>query len=354
MDIVRPHVEIILPLATILKDKVDRKAMIERRGGIDPLEFVVAEFNAQGFNVTLEMLDFTPADNGENVGRFMPHVRQRDARDGRALCLCDFLQRRRDFDHVFRLARLAALLLPLVILWTHKGAAAEGAPGGERHALGLAHGDDVAFKVAHGRVPEALVDAEGREALLARVLVGLADDPGGGVADAEVEDFSRGDGVVEGVHDLGDGGGVVPPVDVEQVDVARLELLEARLERHAQALGVVARVVLLQLDRWFGRVRRREFGGQDDLVAVPAGCHPFAEPLLRFFHLVVVGRVDEVAAHVEEVVEDFERGFLVAFAEEVGPRVAEVHGAEAEGGYSHACCRSEDTMVAEKAFGFWR
>ena len=353
MDIIRPHPKIILLLPPILKDKVERKAMIERRGGINLIELVVREFHPQRLNITLEMLDLAPADNGEDIGGFMPHVRQRDTRDRGAFFLRDLLQRRGHFDHVFRLAHLAAIKLLLIVLRTHKGAAAEGTPGCQRHPLSLAHGDDVAFKVAHGGVPEALVDAELREALLARVLVGLADDPGRGVADAEVEDFTRGDDVVERVHDFGDGSGVVPPVDVEQVDVARLEFLQAGLERDVQAFRVVARVVLLELDRSGRRIGRGELGGEDDLVAVLAGFHPFAEPFLGFLHLVVVGGVDEVAAVVEEVVEDFERGFLVAFAQEFGPRVAKVHGAETEGGYSHACCGSKDSVVAEKALGFW-
>ena len=314
MDIIRPHPPIILLLPAIPKDKAERKAMIERRRGINFIELFITELNTQRLNVTFQMLDLAPANNGKNIGGFMPHVRQRNTRDRGVLFLCDFLERSGNFNHVFRLAHLAALSFLLIVGRTHEGAAAEGTPGGERHPLRLAHGDDVAFKVAHGGVPEALVDGELREALLTGVLVCLADDPGGGVADAEVEDFSRRDDVVERVHELGDRSGVVPPVDVEQVDVARLEFLEAGLERDVQTLGVVARVVLLEFDRSGRRIGGGKFRREDDLVAVLAGFHPFAEPFLRFFHLVVVGGVDEVAAVGEEVVEEFERGFLVAFA----------------------------------------
>ena len=207
----------------------------------------------------------------------MPHVRQRNTRNRRLLLLCNFLQRSRDFNHVFRLAQFPPLSLPLIILRVHKRAATQRPPRRQRHPLTLTHGYDVAFKVARGGVPEALVDAELREALLAGVFVGLGDDPGGGVADAEVEDFARGDGVVEGVHDFGDRGGVVPPVDVEQVDVARLEFLEAGFEGDVEAFGVVARVILLEFDG-AGGVRCCEFGGEDDLIAVLAGFHPFAKP----------------------------------------------------------------------------
>ena len=55
--------------------------------------------------------------------------------------------------------------------------------------------------------------------MIAGVLVCFGDDPGGGVADAEVEDFALLDDGVEGLHEFGDGGCEVPPVDVEDVEV---------------------------------------------------------------------------------------------------------------------------------------
>lgn len=48
--------------------------------------------------------------------------------------------------------------------------------------------------------PAALVDGDGAEAVRAGVFVGFGDDPGGGVAGAEVEDFAALDKVVEGLH----------------------------------------------------------------------------------------------------------------------------------------------------------
>ncbi len=186
---------------------------------------------------------------------------------------------------------------------------------------------------------------------MARVLVGPADDPGGRVGNAEVEDFAGLDEVVEAVHDFGDGGGEVPPVDVEKIDVAGLELRKARLQRHAQAFGVVAGVV--EGDVYgLGLIGRGKFGGEDHLVAVPPRGHPLAEPGLRLLALVVVGGVEEVAAVRDEAVEHGEGGFLVAFAEEAGPGVAKVQGAETEGGDTHAGGGGEDAMVAEEALGF--
>ena len=95
----------------------------------------------------------------------------------------------------------------------------------------------------------ALIDAELRETLLPRVFVRPADDPGGRVADAEVEDFARRDHVVEGVHKFGDRSGEVPPVYVEQIDVAGPQLLQTRLQRDPQALGMIARIVGLDRRR---------------------------------------------------------------------------------------------------------
>lgn len=45
-----------------------------------------------------------------------------------------------------------------------------------------------------------------------------------------------------------------------------------------------------------GWERRGEFGGKDYLVPVLTSSHPFADPCLALFALVVVGCVDEVAA----------------------------------------------------------
>ena len=301
-DVAGTHPHIVLGPTAVLEDEIEREAVLKGRGGVDLVHLVVAEFDAERLDVGLEVRNLAPADDGEDVGRLVPHVRQRDARDQGPLCPRESVEDHGDLLRVLGLAHFAPFGFALVVLGAHEGAAAQGAPGRQRHAFGLAHGDDVALEVAHGGAPEALVDAEGGEALLAGVLVGLADDPGRGVADAQVEHLAADDEVVQRLHDLGDRGGKVPPVDVEQVDVGRAEFPQARFEGDAQALGGVAEVVGLD-GHGLGGVGRREFGGEDDLVAVPARLHPFAEPLLVLFVLVVVRRVDEVAAVVDKVVE---------------------------------------------------
>ena len=57
----------------------------------------------------------------------------------------------------------------------------------------------------------------------ARVLVRLDHHPGRGIGHAEVQHHAGGDEVVEGVHDLRYGGGEVPVVQVEEVDVGGLQ-----------------------------------------------------------------------------------------------------------------------------------
>ena len=85
-------------------------------------------------------------------------------------------------------------------------------------------------------VPSSLVDRKHRLPVLPRVGVARSDDPSGRVGDPEVEDLPGLDDGVEGVHDLGDGGGEVPPVEVEDVEVVGLELLERVAEGEMERL----------------------------------------------------------------------------------------------------------------------
>jgi hypothetical protein len=93
---------------------------------------------------------------------------------------------------------------------------------------------------------------------------------------------------------------------------------------------VIALEVRLDLLTAFaGWVAGGELGGEHDLIAVLPRRHPFTQPLLRFFALVIVGatevqksancsqwfrghsRIDEVAAVLKKVIKDFKGGFLV-------------------------------------------
>jgi len=81
------------------------------------------------------------------------------------------------------------------------------------------------------------------QAVAASVLVGFANDSRRGVADAEVNDLALFAYGVQAEHELGDAGCEVPPVNVEDVDVGRLELLQGSLDAKTEALGAVAAIV---------------------------------------------------------------------------------------------------------------
>ncbi len=178
------------------------------------------------------MLDLAPADDGENVGGFVHDVGEGDGGDGRRVRIREFLERGRDGPDLFRrTAHFAAFIFLLFECFCGSEIAPpQSAPWCQGHAFSFAHGQDVSLKVAHGGAPVALVDAELGEAMVAGVLIRFADDPGWGIADAEVENFSSSDDVVEGLHEFGNRGGKVPPVDVEEVDVVCLEFLQTRFE----------------------------------------------------------------------------------------------------------------------------
>jgi hypothetical protein len=55
--------------------------------------------------------------------------------------------------------------------------------------------------------------------------------------------------VVERLHEFGDGGGIVPPVDIENVDIRRPELLERGIYSDAKGLGPISERVALDFVR---------------------------------------------------------------------------------------------------------
>ena len=63
-------------------------------------------------------------------------------------------------------------------------------------------------------VPATLVDDELAQAVVASILVSLADDPSWGVTDAKVDNFSLMYQIVEAKHDLGNTCCEVPPMEV--------------------------------------------------------------------------------------------------------------------------------------------
>lgn len=312
-----------------IPQEADGETDIELGRALDLIDILGAQLQPQRLDIGLQVLDFAPADDGEHVGRFVHHVRQRHGRERRVVeSRGHFLEHGGDAllfgrgaAHLAALAPGLLLLLPL--LRGFEVAAAEGAPGRETHALVGAHVEDVALEVAVCGRPFALVDDELAEALLAGVFVGFGDDPGRGVADAEVEDFAGGDDVVERVHEFGDRGCEVPPVDVEDVDEVGLEFLQAGVEGVFEGFLVVADVVGLDdvVEAFVGLVAGCEFRSDDHLVskAFGFGGEPFADPDLGLLGLVVAGCINEVAALAVEEIEDTEDVGFRHRAHHVGP-----------------------------------
>ena len=149
---------------------------------------------AQRLNVAFQVLNLPAPTDWENIRGFMHDVRQRNTRRHRPLLLCNPLQ---NLPNLLRILRLHDRNIPPPIfppqLLRLKISSPQGTPRSQRHALIHAHGYDISFEVAIGGAPEALVDGELAEAVFTGVGVAFDDDPGGGVGDAEVEDFAGGD-----------------------------------------------------------------------------------------------------------------------------------------------------------------
>ena len=58
----------------------------------------------------------------------------------------------------------------------------------------------------------------------------------------EVDDLPSLHQRVKGLHHLGNGGSIVPVMDVEQVDIVGAQPLERGLQANVQGFGVVARI----------------------------------------------------------------------------------------------------------------
>lgn len=119
---------------------------------------------------------------------------------------------------------------------------------------------------------------------------------------------------MKSLHEFGDRGGKIPPMDVEEVNVVGLQLPEARIERDFQALCVVALEIGLDTGLGSWNEAGSKFGGDDHFVAIFVLGHPFSDPGFALFVLVVVGRVNEVTAVIIEEIEHGEGGLLVTFA----------------------------------------
>jgi len=182
--------------------------------------------------------------------------------------------------------------------------------------------------------------------------VGFADNPGGRVADSEVQDLSRVDNGIERLHQLRNRCREVPPVHVQQIDVISLKLLEGCLKRDAERLRAVTSVIDTLSRRVVGvREAGGKLGGDDHFMAYASLLHPLADPGLGLLVLVVVcavklsisiitmtspngalrdSRINEVSTLLVEEVKNLKHSLFIALAHHALPRIAKVHRSQAK------------------------
>ena len=180
-------------------------------------------------------------------------------------------------------------------------------------------------------------------------------NPGWRVADAQIEDLSNENELVERLHYLLDRRGEIEPMNVENVDIICSQLLQAGSDGSVKALGRVSGKAGMQDALLVDAETVAVLGRDDHFLAAAAGLQPLSNPALRVAALVVVGRIDKVAAVLLEVVEHSESRILRAFAKDVVPRcrlarlaetsdpdyqvpfAAKVHGSKAKRAHENTC-----------------
>ena len=161
------------------------------------------------------------------------------------------------------------------------------------------------------------------------------------VGEADVADLAGAHEVVERAHRLLDRRVLVPGVHPVEVDVVGLQPAQRLLAAGRERLAAGAAAVRIAREEV-----ARELGGDDDAVA-PArvAADVVADDLLGVAVGVDVGGVDEVAAALEEAVED---GLGVLDAGAPAPVLAEGHRAEAERADAQAGAAEGDVVVERR------
>jgi hypothetical protein len=166
-------------------------------------------------------------------------------------------------------------------------AVGEGRPRQQAHPERAGHREQLALGVAAGEAVLGLDSSERRPAAQPRQRVGVGDEPGRCVGDADVEDLARAHDVVQRAHDLLDRGPRVPHVQPVDIDVVGAEASQAGVEGLHEVLAMVAAGVGI-----VGVRAQRVLGAQDELLA--ASGDELAEPRLARAARVVVGGINRV------------------------------------------------------------
>ncbi len=194
---------------------------------------------------------------------------------------------------------------------------------------------------------------------------------------------------MERVHDLFDGGGVVPPVHVKKVNIRRAQLFERGFHGDVKGLGAIPRIVhhVGDIPLFPALVVGRVLGCDDELVADATLLSPLADEglgslVLTVFKVneitypsaqggessLIVCRINEVAlegwvrtAYTEKArsgwttytcvkvcIEKLEGRRLIHRAHsEFLPLVADAHSTELQGRHAHACEGRECAITSE-------
>ena len=145
----------------------------------------------------------------------------------------------------------------------------DGCPSGHREAERISHREQLALD---GALDEAVLYLQSHKwGPAAQVCqgVGLRDDPRWRVGDPHVEHLAGPGEVVEPAHHLFDGGGEVPGVNPQQINVVGVEALQAGFHAAHHVLARVARSVGISAAH-----RQGVLGGNDPSVPAIAGDRP--------------------------------------------------------------------------------
>ena len=220
------------------------------------------------------------------------------------------------------------------VVLARQHAHAQRRPGRHAQAQGVGHGQQVAL---YGALHQAVFDlqrdqrrpaAQVGQRLHARHL------PGRRVGDARIDDLAGAHQVVKAAHHLFHGGGVVPDVQVQQVDVVGVQTLQAGFHAAHHALAVVAAAVGVA-----GVQVQAVLGGQHRAVALAR--HETAQQGFAAAAGVEVGGVHKVAAALGVQVEHAARLGLVGAPAPVG---AEGHGAQRQRADAQAAAAQGDVV----------
>jgi hypothetical protein len=130
----------------------------------------------------------------------------------------------------------------------------------DTHTVCSAHWEDISLKVSSGEIPlslatnQRLANSNKKQYVLNHklsktvrpsIFVGLSNDPSRSIRYTKVQDLSGPHDVVQGEHNLLDWRRVIPPVNIEDINVVGLQFEQGGFKRVLEGFLVVPSVVYL-------------------------------------------------------------------------------------------------------------